>query len=601
LPETQPRDLFARAIELVDNRVQQLGRARRLTCNELKAYRGRSAVIGWRISVGFASESAQGIDILAGVDFPYSRPLIAVSRDHFMHWPHVEEDGIVCSFPESATHNPYDPVSVVERLLGETASLIDECSQGIRMEDFRSEFLSYWNRTVDRSSPKVFSLLSNFRGSRLIVVWRGVDHYLIADAAVQAQNWLKRRYSGDKTRFSVEDALMICLPTPLLPHEYPGSSSDLLRLIQERCSDAAHFLLPLVLHDAEQLIVIMGAPTQNGPALAGLKVSPPVASNILGRQTEVMNRGFRPGNVPTKLSLARFFGPESRLEHLSVERADASWIHGRDRDERAKQLNGAKVAIFGIGSVGGFVAEHLASAGVGDLKLVDPELLTFANSGRHILGVNCRGKSKALEVAELLQARFPHHEIKGFCTTAQTFLREANIANLDLIVCVTGDWATDTFVNERYVHAGVPRVLFGWTEPHAVAGHGVLLSDRPGCLRCHFDDAGSCKPRVTEWDEATQIQEPECGGIFQPYGPVELGMINAMISSVALEALVGELCGSVHRIYAADQRTVSRLGGRFSDQWREASAGSDGDSRIVKTLGWAPNLDCPSCGGGTCC
>jgi hypothetical protein len=364
-----------------------------------------------------------------------------------------------------------------------------------------------------------------------------------------------------------------------------------------------HLLASVVLRDAKHLIVIMAAPTQNGPALAGLRVSPPVASNILGRQTEVMNRGFRPGNVPKSLLLARYCGPESRLEHLAIDRADAAWIHGRARDERTTKLNGAKVVVFGIGSVGGFVAEHLASAGVGDLTLVDPEYLTFANAGRHILGANSHGKPKALEVAALLQVRFPHHEIKGFRTSAQTFLREneATIANMDLIVCVTGDWATDIFINERYVHSALPKVLFGWTEPHAVAGHGVLLSDWNCCLRCHFDDAGTFELRVSQWDEETQLQEPACGGIFQPYGPVELAMINAMISSVALEALGGELVESVHRVYATDQTTVSKLGGRFTDKWLDVIAGIVDQPRIIKTLRWAANPNCRCCGGGALC
>lgn len=70
-----------------------------------------------------------------------------------------------------------------------------------------------------------------------------------------------------------------------------------------------------------------------------------------------------------------------------------------------------RVVIFGIGSIGGFVAEHLAAAGVGDLTLVDDEKLTFANAGRHILGVDSEGLPKAMAVAELLQKRFPHHAI----------------------------------------------------------------------------------------------------------------------------------------------------------------------------------------------
>jgi hypothetical protein len=78
-------------------------------------------------------------------------------------------------------------------------------------------------------------------------------------------------------------------------------------------------------------------------------------------------------------------------------------------------------------------------------------------------------------------------------------------------------------------------------------------------------------------------------------------MTNAMISSVALEALGGELEGAVHRLYSTDQKTISRLGGRLSDKWLETITGVDRDLRLTKTLRWAPNPECPRCGRGTSC
>jgi len=520
-----------------------------------------------------------------------------------MHWPHIEADGIVCALPESATHNPYDPVSVLDRLLGETASLIDECSQGLRMEDFQSEFLSYWSRTVNSSSTKIVSLMLTFESSRLIAVWRGTEHYLIADTGGQAAEWLRRRYADHEGTFLTEEALLVTLARPLFPHEYPMNALDVLRVIRERCSSAMGFLSAFISRRTECLLVIFYAPTQNGPAIAGVKISLPVASNVLGRKTEPMTQGFRPGKVPIDLSLARYFGSKSRLERVIVERADAMWIHGRDHDIRTKQLHNSKVAIFGIGSIGSFVAEHLAAAGVGNLILIDPETLTFANTGRHLLGADNQGKPKALEVAKLLRRRFPHHHIEYFCMTAQEFIRENKVIinGLDLVVSVTGNWETDTFVNDRYVQALLQRVLFGWTEPHAVAGHAVLLTGRDSCLCCHFDAAGRCDLRISQWDEETYQQEPACGGIFQPYGPVEIAMTNAMIASVALEALCGKLTGSVHRVYATDQKTIGELGGRYTDKWRELMPSVDDDLKISKTLLWRSNPECLRCGGKISC
>ena len=52
--------------------------------------------------------------------------------------------------------------------------------------------------------------------------------------------------------------------------------------------------------------------------------------------------------------------------------------------EGLKKLQKAKVAIFGIGGVGSFVAEGLARAGIGHLVLVDNDVVDITNINRQI-------------------------------------------------------------------------------------------------------------------------------------------------------------------------------------------------------------------------
>ena len=52
---------------------------------------------------------------------------------------------------------------------------------------------------------------------------------------------------------------------------------------------------------------------------------------------------------------------------------------GKDGIEKLKN---AKVAIFGIGGVGSFVVEALARAGVGNLVLVDNDIISISNISR---------------------------------------------------------------------------------------------------------------------------------------------------------------------------------------------------------------------------
>lgn len=61
-----------------------------------------------------------------------------------------------------------------------------------------------------------------------------------------------------------------------------------------------------------------------------------------------------------------------------------------------KKLRDAHVAVFGLGGVGGFCAESLARAGVGELTIIDFDEVSSTNINRQIIALNSTiGHSKA--------------------------------------------------------------------------------------------------------------------------------------------------------------------------------------------------------------
>ena len=52
------------------------------------------------------------------------------------------------------------------------------------------------------------------------------------------------------------------------------------------------------------------------------------------------------------------------------------------------KIRGTRVAIFGIGGVGGYVAEALARAGVGELHLIDHDTVSVTNINRQIIALH---------------------------------------------------------------------------------------------------------------------------------------------------------------------------------------------------------------------
>ena len=56
--------------------------------------------------------------------------------------------------------------------------------------------------------------------------------------------------------------------------------------------------------------------------------------------------------------------------------------------EGVEKLSRAKVALFGVGGVGGYVAEALARSGVGAIDLYDPDTVSLTNLNRQIVALH---------------------------------------------------------------------------------------------------------------------------------------------------------------------------------------------------------------------
>lgn len=281
---------------------------------------------------------------------------------------------------------------------------------------------------------------------------------------------------------------------------------------------------------------------------------------------------------------------------------DPGWIHGRDSDPDLPRLRESKVFLAGCGSLGGPLTLALAQAGVGNLTLIDPEVLKAANVGRHPLGASEIGRSKAKALAARAQLGYPHvrrcvGEMDNWETAAErdpTLLLSA-----DLVVSTIGEWGAEAALNAwRLDHSPDIRLLFGWTEPHAVAGHAVGLIGVDGCLACGLADWGEPLLPVASWPKgAGQRGEPACGVLYQPYGPVEIAHVVAMITEAAIDVLLGRATRSFHRIWIAREAAIKRVGGVWSDPWMAATAGDAKGARVVERS-WEPRGDCPICRRG---
>lgn len=68
--------------------------------------------------------------------------------------------------------------------------------------------------------------------------------------------------------------------------------------------------------------------------------------------------------------------------------------------EALEKLKNSRVAVFGIGGVGGYVVEALARAGVGTLDIIDNDTISVTNINRQIIALNSTIGLPKVEVAK---------------------------------------------------------------------------------------------------------------------------------------------------------------------------------------------------------
>ena len=81
--------------------------------------------------------------------------------------------------------------------------------------------------------------------------------------------------------------------------------------------------------------------------------------------------------------------------------------------EGLEKLRNARVAIFGLGGVGGYVAEALARSGIGQIDLIDDDTINLTNLNRQVLALHSTigmpkveaAKQRILDIDPTIQVR----------------------------------------------------------------------------------------------------------------------------------------------------------------------------------------------------
>jgi len=588
-----PGIIRADAVNEVGSWLSTLG-ATSLDASVLARWAAKRATHGWRLAFVVADQVVT-IDFLIDARFPASRPFVIwVDPPPFPNIPHVEADGQLCVLPSVVSFDCLQPVGVAKTILAAVEDIFEKGLTGANFNDFRTEFRSYWNKIA--KGREITSVIDPCEPSRRISVWTGRNMIVAAENASALRRWLGNAYGKTAVaNVMIQSVPMIWLAEPLLPSEYPHTAAEVHAIVAKAGADALALFETAIANEFDSTLILFGADTGNGGVcFAGVTLFRPPPGK---RPRRARVSGFR-DRVPEKLLLA-----DRMRDHIvlsPVERADPWWVHGRDSLPDLETLLGATVGIIGCGSLGAPIARFLAQAGVGRLKLIDPELMTYANVGRHTLGAPAVARRKANALKERLAREFPHLRIETNPQRWQelAYKNDQELKDCDLLISTIGSWEHEGELNAfSLAHpAHIPSILFAWGEPHAVGGHALLIGNGSGCLACGLSPYGEARFRVAKFDGETLRREAACGAFFQPYGASEIAAIATMVAKLAIDALYERADAGTHRIVAATATDIAASGGQLTQEWITLSGGRDSGGNQEERR-WVARIDCPICGG----
>lgn len=128
--------------------------------------------------------------------------------------------------------------------------------------------------------------------------------------------------------------------------------------------------------------------------------------------------------------------------------------------ENIKKLQGAKVAVFGAGGVGGYVIEALARSGVGAIDIIDGDSVSLTNINRQVLALH---STVGLPKAQVAKERALDINPKASVNAINLFFLPENRDSIDFknytyVVDAVDTVAAKIAIAEECDRAGVPLI-----------------------------------------------------------------------------------------------------------------------------------------------
>ncbi|AWH31458.1 hypothetical protein C1930_00530 [Stenotrophomonas sp. SAU14A_NAIMI4_8] len=502
---------------------------------------GEAAVFRLPLPVDYA-----GVQRWLRIGFPQSFPRstlsLRVEPSPWLIWPHAMETGLCLhGFQQKPVNG--SPETVVKDSLSRLGKIIEislpTADPAFRSEEFQREAISYWKNQQSVSNQSVSLLKRPSRSRSLIAVTvprmrshDGIEPVWIAESAGDISTHI-RRVAGVRVNIRAPASAAFYLRLTSYPEIKAPSPEGWLAWLKPH----------VAVDDFAKLLFWFGESSSMSSRWVALELPGGSDSAIyclnLRDHSLLPTRGVTLGVRAGRRQATRTSRDSLVIVSATINVLDRREILSRDRSIDAPLLSEARIVIVGQGSLGSPVALHLARAGVGHLTVIDPDELTSANLGRHVLGTDELGRNKALAMRDRLQRDVPIVSVVAIPVHVELALltHPEVFESADIVIVTSADWASEVALWRKKSDGANWRLIQSWSEPNALVGHALVAPAGSADARPLFTDKGRFKHAFTTWPGGGSVPLPACGQSFIPGGEIGMSGVAGMVAQVGIASL----------------------------------------------------------------
>lgn len=443
--------------------------------------------------------------------------------------------------PDSVSVNYEVPEKAFEDSLKRHIDLLTKCltEPTWNKEELLREFLASWYSLNHTKFNEILCLAESSEFCKLKVYTPEGKHALQSSTLVHPEDYdLEAKAPFFKllvNRRTSNPDLGCILPLPDISY-IPWTVSDLPTWFLEH--------LELLETDIKQLFLTSFSQNRKNIFWVIFNIDTPSGKSWFGLKFK--NKNSKKRSLPLKLENFS----EWDIEACSIKLFDKSSLI--PRGGAFPDLQNKNVLLVGCGSVGGYIADQLASCGLGNLSLVDADTFSIENVYRHYLSIDYLNWKKTRGLQFAISTKYPWINITHFNECLLKFRNDSILNTYDLIIIAIGSPTKERIFHDYCIKNGVETAVINtWTEGYGIGGHAVLdIPEQKGCLRCAYvDNKNLCRGLVSNLNFLKPNQDltknlSGCGNAFLPYSNLSAIQTANITTGLALKYLQGKILSS---------------------------------------------------------